>query len=69
MTKSFDALAFKWQAQDRIYEQVKGMNAAEEVGYFQRTAEAGELGAWWRKVKGAQEAAKTPVVGQGKRDG
>jgi hypothetical protein len=69
MTKTFDVLAFKRQAQERIYEEIKGMNAAEEVGYFQRTAEAGELGAWWRRVKGVQEAAKTPVVGQGRRDG
>ncbi len=69
MTKTFDALAFKRQAQERIYEEVKGMNAAKEIAYFENGAEAGELGAWWRKVKSVQKAAKTPFVGQGRRGG
>lgn len=56
--KSFDCIEFKRKAQEEIYEEIKEMSWEEEVAYFQREAEKGPLGEWWKKVKAAQEQRK-----------
>lgn len=56
--KKFDCIEFKRKAQERIYEEIKDMSWEEEVAYFQREAEKGPLGSWWKKVKEAQEQRK-----------
>ncbi len=51
--KKFDCLAFKRQVQTQIYEDIRGMTFDQEAAYFQRPAEQGKLGAWWKRVKAA----------------
>jgi len=49
--KGFDCVAFKRQAQSRIYEQIKGLSPEEEIEYFRRAADEGPLGNWWKKLR------------------
>lgn len=39
--KSFDCIAFKRRAQEKIYEEIKEMTAEEEIAYFKRLAKTG----------------------------
>jgi hypothetical protein len=48
--KRFDCVAFKQQAQSRVYEDTREMTVAEEVEYFRRRAQSGTLGSWWKRV-------------------
>jgi hypothetical protein len=52
--QSFDCVDFKHRAQERIYEQTKGLSARQRAQYFEKQAEGGPLGAWWRQLKAAQ---------------
>ncbi|RJO66734.1 MAG: hypothetical protein C4523_11615 [Myxococcales bacterium] len=38
--KSFDCIAFKRRAQERIYEEIKNMTHEEEIAYFKRLAKS-----------------------------
>lgn len=40
-TKEFDCISFKRAAQEKIYEQIKGMSPAEEVAWFRRKVAEG----------------------------
>ena len=60
--KTFDCIAFKQKAQERIYEEIKDMSWEEEVTYFQRAAKSGPLGSWWKRVQEAQEQRKKRAV-------
>lgn len=51
-TKDFDCIAFKRAAQEKIYEQIKGMTSAEEIAWFRQRVENGPLGEWWSRRKG-----------------
>ena len=51
--KKFDALAFKEEAQAEISKTVEGMSPAQQRAYFERRAETGPLGEWWKRVKKA----------------
>lgn len=48
--KAFDCVAFKRQAQSRVYEDTRQMTMAEQVEYFRRRAQSGALGSWWKRV-------------------
>ena len=50
--KKFDCIEFKRKSQERIYEDIKDMSWEQEVQYFQKRAETGPLGDWWKRVKG-----------------
>lgn len=54
--KSFDCLAYKRRVQSEIYDEIKGMSFEEEQAYFERRAEQGPLGQWWKKVKVSSQA-------------
>ena len=56
--KTFDCVAFKREAQQRIYEEIKELSAEEQIEYFRRKAEEGPLGDWWRKVKAASNQSR-----------
>ena len=45
-TKEFDCISFKRSAQEKIYEQIKGMTPAEEIAWFRRKVAAGPFGNW-----------------------
>jgi hypothetical protein len=49
--RNFDCLAFKWKAQEAIYEETKGMNRKELIEYFRNSVEEGPLGEWWKSLK------------------
>jgi len=34
----FDCLAFKWDVQSRIYEEIKDLSPEEQIAYFRRRA-------------------------------
>ena len=59
--KTFDCIDFKRRFQTRIYEDIRGMTFEEEVTYFQRRAEQGNLGEWWRWVKAESAAVPSPT--------
>ena len=56
MKKDFDCVAFKRQAQARIYERIKDLSPAEEIEYFRKAAEEGPLGAWWQAIQHSAQA-------------
>jgi len=49
--KRFDCLAYKRRVQQEIYEEIKGLTPAEQIAYFNRHAESGPLGQWWRRLR------------------
>ncbi len=54
--KKFDCVEFKRKVQAEIYEETRGMTPAQEIAYFNKRAETGRLGKWWRKVRKASSA-------------
>jgi hypothetical protein len=58
--KAFDCLTYKRRVQSEIYDEIKGLSRQEERAYFQRRAEQGPLGQWWKRVM-----ATGQVRGQG----
>jgi len=48
--KKFDCIAFKEEAQARIYEEIKDLSRQEQVDYFNAYVESGPLAEWWKKV-------------------
>jgi len=49
--KGFDCLAYKDRVQQEIYEQIKDLTVQEQIDYFNRGAQTGPLGEWWKKIK------------------
>lgn len=54
--ETFDWVAFKRRAQAAIYPDIKGMTSDQEIAYFQRRAEQGTLGDWWKRIKARSHA-------------
>jgi pyridoxine/pyridoxamine 5'-phosphate oxidase len=55
--KGFDCIKFKRQIQAKIYEEIKNMTAKEQIVYFQKQAESGSLGAWWKSLQNRNMSA------------
>jgi hypothetical protein len=53
----FDCVAFKRKAQARIYRETKNMTLEEQIARYERQAEEGPLGEWWKRVKSANKRA------------
>ena len=49
--KTFDCLAYKDRVQEEIYEKIKDMTVQEQIDYYNRAAETGPLGDWWRSIR------------------
>ena len=58
--KTFDCVAFKRKAQDRVYEDIRGLVPEAQREYFRKQAESGPLGTWWKAVK-ARSRVRRPV--------
>ena len=56
--KEFDCVAFKREAQARIYERIKDLSPLEEIEYFRNAAEQGPLGEYWKAVVARAHAAR-----------
>lgn len=50
-TKDFDCISFKRSAQEKIYEQIKGMTPAEEIAWFRQKVTNGPFGNWAERLK------------------
>lgn len=61
--KKFDCVESKRQAQERIYEETKGMSHQEEIAYFEHNAMSGPFGNLWRQIrqKAGKDAASDPA--------
>ena len=55
--KEFDCLAFKREAQLKIYEKIKDLTAAEEVAYFQQAVESGPFAELWKSLRQSTQVA------------
>jgi len=49
--KEFDCLAFKREAQLKIYEKIKDMTTAEQAAYFQQAVESGPFAELWKSFR------------------
>jgi len=49
--KEFDCLAYKREAQLKIYEKIKDMTTKEEVAYFQQAVESGPFAELWKSLR------------------
>jgi len=47
--KTFDCVEMKRRAQEKIYEETKGMSAEELVAYFHQGVAQGPFGELWKK--------------------
>ena len=54
--KDFDCVAFKQDAQKRIYRELKDLTRAEELEFFESRTDKGPFADWLKKVR---EAART----------
>jgi hypothetical protein len=52
--KAFDCIAFKREAQQRIYEEIKDFTVEEQIAYFRKAEETGPLAEWCKSVRQAQ---------------
>lgn len=46
----FDCIAFKRAVQTTIFEETRDLSPDEQIEWFQRTAECGPLGDWFRAL-------------------
>lgn len=46
----FDCIDFKRTAQEKIYEQIKGLTPAEEIVWFRRKVAHGPFGSWSERL-------------------
>ena len=49
-TKEFDCIDFKRAAQEKIYEQIKGMTPAEEIDWFRSKVNNGPFGELRKRI-------------------
>jgi hypothetical protein len=56
-TKDFDCIGFKRSAQEKIYEQIKGMTPAEEIAWFRQKVAQGPFGSWADRLMSRTSAA------------
>ena len=49
--KKFDCLEYKEKVQAEIFEEIKGLTSQEQIEYFNRHAEKGDLADWWRRIR------------------
>ena len=59
--KDFDCIDFKRTAQEKIYGQIKGMSAAEEIAWFRRKVAQGPFGLWKERLSSRKAESSGPV--------
>jgi hypothetical protein len=55
--KEFDCLAFKREAQLKIYEKIKDLTTAEQATYFQQAVESGPFAELWKSLRQSTQVA------------
>lgn len=56
--REFDCIAFKRQAQGKVYEETKNLTLKDQVAYFRKKANSGPLGKWWKRLPSASPSQK-----------
>jgi hypothetical protein len=56
--REFDCIAFKRQAQSKVYEETKNLTLEDQVAYFRKRANSGSLGKWWKRLPSASLSQK-----------
>jgi hypothetical protein len=56
-SKPFDCVAFKCQAQARIYRRTMNLTTEEQINHFERCADGSKLGKWWQRIRSAKSTA------------
>ena len=56
--QDFDCVAFKREAQSKVYEETKGLSLKEQVAYFRKKAGSGPLGKWWKRLPSVSPVQK-----------
>jgi hypothetical protein len=54
--KEFDCMAYKREAQLKIYEKIKDMTTAEQATYFQQAVESGPFAELWKSLRQSTQA-------------
>ncbi|MBI4871572.1 MAG: hypothetical protein HY814_08390 [Candidatus Riflebacteria bacterium] len=54
-----DCIAFKREAQSRIYDQIRALGVREEIEFFRRIVSEGSLADWWNVLVG-ETAGRPP---------
>ena len=49
--EKFDCVAFKRKAQEKINKEIKYLSISEQVEYFHKKANTGEMGKLWKALK------------------
>ena len=60
--KNFDCIAFKREAQERIYNETRGLSADEEVAYYHKAVQSGTFADLWRRL-GEKKVARRASAG------
>jgi len=56
--EEFDCVAFKREAQSKVYEETKRLSLKEQVAYFRKRASSSPLGKWWKRLPSASPVQK-----------
>ena len=59
--KEFDCIAFKRQAQRKVFDETKNLTLEDQVSYFRKRANSGPLGKWWKRLPSASPSQKRMV--------
>ena len=54
--RDFECVAFKRRAQARIYSEIKGLSADEEIAYFRRRVLTGPFAKLWKRISSTRTA-------------
>ncbi len=66
--KEFDCIAFKREAQAKIYKDIKDLEPEDEAGYFHSKALSGPLKLWWNRILTLQNKSVALSVAEEKED-
>ena len=57
--KSFDCLAFKWEVQAEIYQEIKDQTPEQQIEYFRRHAQTGPFAELVAKLRQQERASRS----------
>jgi len=57
--KEFDSIQVKREAQEKIYEAIKGMTPEQEIEYFRQALNKSKFSKWWQSAASRAEMSET----------
>lgn len=61
INKNFDCIAYKRNAQLKIYEEIRDLTPDEEVVYFKQSIVSSSLLDWWDSLKKFGQVKESPM--------